>query len=114
MNIIIIGTKKCRETQKAERYFKERRVPFHFRDLNEKGLSKGELENITTVLDIDEIFDENSDRYKKLNMQYMVFDKFTKLLDDSLLLKTPVVRNGKKCTVGYEPDTWKKWIEESK
>jgi len=47
-------------------------------------------------------------------MQYMVFDKFTKLLDDSLLLKTPVVRNGKKCTVGYEPDTWKKWIEESK
>lgn len=114
MNIIIIGTKKCRETQKAERYFKERRVPFHFRDLNEKGLSKGELENISAVLDIDEVFDENSDRYKKLNMQYMVFDKFTKLLDDSLLLKTPVVRNGKKCTVGYEPETWKKWIEESK
>ncbi|MCA0388758.1 MAG: ArsC family transcriptional regulator [Bacteroidetes bacterium] len=114
MNIIIIGTKKCRETQKAERYFKERRVPFHFRDLNEKGLSKGELENITAVLDIEEVFDENSDRYKKLNMQYMVFDKFTKLLDDSLLLKTPVVRNGKKCTVGYEPETWKKWIEESK
>lgn len=44
----------------------------------------------------------------------MVFNKFDKLLDDSLLLKTPVVRNGSKCTVGYDPDTWKKWIEESK
>ena len=43
MNIQIIGTKKCKETQKAERYFKERRIPFHFRDLTEKGLAKGEL-----------------------------------------------------------------------
>ncbi len=114
MNLILIGTKKCKETQKAERFFKERRIPFHFRDLNEKGLAKGELENITRALDIDEVFDENGDRFKKLNLQYMVFNKFDKLLDDSLLLKTPVVRNGSKCTVGYDPDTWKKWIEESK
>ncbi len=114
MNLIVIGTKKCKETQKAERFFKERRIPFHFRDLNEKGLAKGELENITRSLNIDEIFDENGDRYKKLNLQFMVFNKFDKLLDDSLLLKTPVVRNGSKCTVGYNPDTWKKWIEEGK
>ncbi len=114
MNLIVIGTKKCKETQKAERFFKERRIQFHFRDLNEKGLAKGELENITRALDIDEIFDENGDRFKKLNLQYMTFNKFDKLLDDSLLLKTPVVRNGSKCTVGYAPDVWKKWIDESK
>lgn len=114
MNLIVIGTKKCKETQKAERYFKERRIQFHFRDLNEKGLAKGELENITRSLNIDEVFDENGDRFKKLNLQYMVFNKFDKLLEDSLLLKTPVVRNGSKCTVGFDPDTWKKWIEESK
>lgn len=114
MNLIVIGTKKFKETQKAERYFKERRIQFHFRDLNEKGLAKGELENITRSLDIDEVFDENGDRFKKLNLQYMVFNKFDKLLEDSLLLKTPVVRNGSKCTVGFDPDTWKKWIEESK
>ena len=25
------------------------------------------------------------------------------------LIKTPVVRNGKQATVGYQPDTWKGW-----
>jgi len=54
MNIQIFGTKKCKETQKAERYFKERRIPFHFRDLTEKGLAKGELDNISRVIPIDD------------------------------------------------------------
>jgi arsenate reductase-like glutaredoxin family protein len=46
MNIQIFGTKKCRDTQKTERYFKERRIPYHFVDLTERGLSKGELDKI--------------------------------------------------------------------
>ena len=40
MNLQIIGTKKCKETQKAERYFSERRIPFHFKDLIEKGFAR--------------------------------------------------------------------------
>ena len=35
--------------------------------------------------------------------------RFEKLLEEPLLLKTPIVRNGKKATVGYEPDVWKDW-----
>ena len=42
MNIQIIGTKKCKDSQKAERFFKERRIPFHLRDLNDKGLANME------------------------------------------------------------------------
>ena len=38
MNIQIFGTKKCKDTQKAERFFKERKIQFHFRDLTIKGL----------------------------------------------------------------------------
>ena len=30
MNIQIFGVKKCRDTQKAERYFKERSIPYHY------------------------------------------------------------------------------------
>ncbi|MDO8549833.1 MAG: ArsC family transcriptional regulator, partial [Ignavibacteria bacterium] len=44
MNIQIFGTKNSSDTRKAERFFKERRIPFYFRDLSEKGISKGELE----------------------------------------------------------------------
>ena len=58
MNIQIFGTKSCNDTKKAERYFKERRIQFHFRDLNEKGLAKGEMENITRVITIEELIDK--------------------------------------------------------
>ena len=31
------------------------------------------------------------------------------LLENPGLFKTPIVRNGKKATVGYQPDVWKEW-----
>ena len=111
MNIQIIGTKKCKETQKAERYFKERRIPFHYRDLTEKGLAKGELNNISRVIPLDDLIDRESKRYKDRGMQFMVFDVEEELLTDPLLLKTPIVRNQKFVTVGYNPNIWKEWIK---
>ena len=36
MNIQIFGTKKCNDTKKAERFFKERRIKYQFIDLKEK------------------------------------------------------------------------------
>lgn len=110
MNVQIIGTKGCNETRKAERFFKERRIPFHFRDLNEKGLAKGELENIARSIPIEKLIDREGKQYKKRNMHYMVFNLEEELLNDPLLLKTPIVRNGKEVTIGYHPDVWKKWM----
>jgi arsenate reductase-like glutaredoxin family protein len=112
MNIQIIGTKGCSDTRKAERFFKERKFAFHFRDLNEKGLAKGELENITRVFPIDDLIDREGKQFKKRNMKYMVFNIEEELLNDPLLLKTPIIRNGRDVTIGYEPEIWKKWIEE--
>ncbi len=113
MNIQIIGTKNCSDTRKAERYFKERRIPYHFRDLNEKGLAKGELDNISRKYPLEELIDREGKQFKKRNMQYMRFNIEEELLNDPLLLKTPIVRNGSNATVGYEPEIWKKWIEEA-
>jgi len=112
MNIQIVGTKKCKETQKAERFFKERRIPYHFRDLSDKGISKGELENIANVVPLDELINRESKRIKDRGMQFMVFNIEDELLDDSLLLKTPIVRNGKSVTVGYNPEVWNEWLIE--
>lgn len=109
MNVQIFGTKGCNETRKAERFFKERRISFHFRDLNEKGLAKGELDNICRVIPLEELIDKTGRQYKKRNMQFMVFDLEEELLSDPLLLYTPIVRNGKEVTIGYKPDEWKKW-----
>lgn len=112
MNIQIIGTKKCRDTQKAERFFKDRKIPYHFRDLNEKGLAKGELDNIKIVIPLDELIDKEGHQFKIRNMKFMIFDIEEEILNDPLLLKTPVVRNGKLLTIGYNPEVWKSWINQ--
>lgn len=110
MNIQIIGTKNCNDTRKAERYFKERRIQFHFKDLAEKGIAKGELDNITRKIPLEDLIDREGKHFKKRNLQYMVFDIEEELLRDSLLLKTPIVRNGSEVTIGYQPEIWKKWM----
>ena len=47
MNIQIFGTKKCNDTKKAERFFKERGIKYQFIDMKEKGISKGEFTSVS-------------------------------------------------------------------
>ena len=46
MSVQILGTKKCNDTKKAERFFKERWIKFQFIDMKEKGMSKGEFNSV--------------------------------------------------------------------
>ena len=46
MNIQIFGTKKCNDTKKAERFFKERGIKYQFVDMKDKGKSKGEFNSV--------------------------------------------------------------------
>ena len=48
MNIQIFGTKKCNETKKAERFFKERGIKYQFVDMKKKGMSKGEFNSVAS------------------------------------------------------------------
>jgi Spx/MgsR family transcriptional regulator len=111
MNIQIFGTKKCQDTKKAERFFKERNIQFHFRDLTEKGISQGELDNIKRVFETEELIDKEGKQYRKRNLEYITHNVEQELLEDALLFKTPIVRNGKEVTIGYSPEVWKDWID---
>ena len=107
VNIQIFGVKKCRETQKTERYFKERRISYQFVDLTEKGLSKGELEKVKAVVGVEALLNRSSKEYNRLNMQYIVHNREEMMLKHPMLLNTPIVRNGQQATVGYCPDIWR-------
>ncbi|MCR5542626.1 MAG: arsenate reductase family protein [Eubacterium sp.] len=112
MNIQIFGTKKSADTRKAERFFKERGIKFQFVDLKEKGLSKGEFNSVKQAVGgIDKLIDENAkDKDTLALINYIADeDKEEKLLENQQLLVQPIVRNGKKATVGYQPDAWKGW-----
>ena len=36
-------------------------------------------------------------------------DKLGRILENPQVIRTPVVRNGKLSTLGYQPDVWKGW-----
>jgi arsenate reductase (glutaredoxin) len=111
MGIQIFGTKKCPDTKKAERFFKERGVPFQSIDLAQKGVSDGELKSIAAAVGPSALVDVESRRFLERGLAYQDYDAETEIRADPLLLKTPVVRDGRKATVGYVPDVWTTWLK---
>jgi len=113
MNIQIFGTKKCFDTKKAERFFKERKVDFQFIDLNEKPMSKGELNSVLRSVSINDLINNKCKDYTKLNFNNIrsAEIKAELLLKNQKVMNTPIVRNGKEATVGYNLEMWNKWIE---
>ncbi|VBB05438.1 Hypothetical protein LUCI_0647 [Lucifera butyrica] len=110
MNIQIWGTRKCQDTRKAERWFKERGIQYQFIDLSQKGLSKGELKSVgAAVGGLTPLLDTAGKEYEKRNLKYLAHNVEEMLLTVPLLFKTPIVRNGSKATVGYQPETWSLW-----
>jgi arsenate reductase-like glutaredoxin family protein len=109
-NIQVFGFKRCQGTRKAERYFKERSIPYHFVDLAVRGLSKGELDRVSQVVGLENLIDKAGKEYARRNLKYIVHDMEEVLLACPLLLKTPLVRNGPRATVGYCPEVWQEWL----
>ncbi len=112
MNIQIFGTTKCNDTKKAMRYYKERNIKYQFIDIREKGLSKGEYNSVKQAVGgLEHMLDSNcKDKDALALIKYIVDeDKDEKVLENPKVLKTPIVRNGKLATVGYQPEVWKEW-----
>ena len=112
MNIQIFGTKKCNDTKKAERFFKERGIKYQFIDMKEKGMSKGEFTSVAQANGgLENMINwDGKDQDTLALIKYIADeDKLEKVLENPQVIKTPVVRNGKQSTLGYQPDVWKKW-----
>ncbi|MDD6268571.1 MAG: arsenate reductase family protein [Oscillospiraceae bacterium] len=112
MNIQIFGNKKCFDTKKAERYFKERKIKYQFIDMKEKGMSRGEWDSVRKAVGgVQNMIDEKcKDKELLALIKYLSEnDREEKVFENQQLIKTPVVRNGKLATIGYCPEIWKEW-----
>jgi len=112
MNIQIFGKSRCFDTKKAERYFKERRIKYQLIDIVKYGLSKGEYQSVKNAVGgMAALIDEKSKEYESQFIQYLASqaDVEERLLENPGMFKTPIVRNGKKATVGYQPEVWSEW-----
>lgn len=116
--IQIFGVKKCAESRKAERWFKERSVQISYIDLGTRGLSPGELRSVSAKVGIEALIDRQGTRYRDRGLRAAAPTGpriEQALLLDPLLLRTPIVRasnNGKVlATIGFAPDQWQTWLE---
>ncbi|MBD7915948.1 ArsC family transcriptional regulator [Clostridium sp. Sa3CUN1] len=111
MNIQIFGRKKCFDSKKAERYFKERKIKFQYIDLDIKAISKGELNSIKKNISINDLINQNTKEFKSLNLDKIISLEMKEeiLLKNPKLFKTPIVRNGNLASLGYAKEVWEKW-----
>lgn len=110
MNVQIFGRRDCSDTRKAERWFKERNIPFQFVDLKIKGLALREFETIAAAVGLENLADKTSKRFLEKGLGTMSPSRLRTVLEqDSLLLKTPMVRNGREATLGVRPEVWGGW-----
>jgi arsenate reductase-like glutaredoxin family protein len=113
-NVQVWGTKKCSDSRKAERFFKERGIKFQSIDLAQKGMSPGEVRSVgARVGGAEQLIDREGKRYLERGLKYAAptGPRIEQMLaEDPLLLRTPIVRDGGRATVGYCPDVWQQWI----
>lgn len=109
--IQIFGKGKCFDTKKAERFFKERRIPVQRIEVDKFGISRGELRSVCAAVGgIDVLLDPKAKESTLIRYLAYEADKEEKLLEEPKALRTPIVRNGKQATVGYCPDVWEQWV----
>jgi arsenate reductase-like glutaredoxin family protein len=114
MDVQIFGTRGCADTRKALRFFKERRVGVHFMDLKQRAAARGELRRFVQKYGVDAVIDRDAKRFRALGLQQAHYgpDRWLEILaDEPLILRTPLVRQGERVTVGLDEDTWRRWLD---
>ena len=113
MNIIIYALKKNFDTQKAERFFKERRIPYQLLDLKKHRLGQKELALFARRLGAQNLEDRGDG--DALSHPVAHTDDAAYILDclaeNPRFLRTPIVRNGEQVTLGADEAVWAEWVQ---
>ena len=114
MNIQMYVSKKNFDVQKAERFFKKRRITVQVMDLKKHRLGEREVQVMARAGGLQALIDREDKKVKEHPACYYNQDSLlmSAILETPWLLKSPILRNGSKVTVGYAPDTWEEWIKQ--
>ncbi|XXT20326.1 arsenate reductase family protein [Sorangium sp. So ce429] len=116
--IQIFGTAKCKVTRAAQRFFADRGIKVHLVELREKGLSKGELASVARAVGgVRALYDAEGARVKERGLHHLGPSeaRIAELLaEDPLLLRTPIVRDGQRASVGADEATWRSFADAAK
>jgi arsenate reductase len=109
----IFGRKDSRPTQKALRFFKERRLPISFVDVAVKPPAPTELRRFAGQLGAGALLDRDGHRYVELGLAYLRLtdeELLERLLADPTLLRLPLVRRGAAVAAGPDEARWRAMV----
>lgn len=116
MNIQIYFAKKKPDVLKAERFFKERRIPYQLMDLKKHKLGQKELEVFVRAVGAKNLVDREGKKALERPVAHMSTDSLivAELLNDPSALRSPIVRNGSRAAVGADEAAWQSWVDSGK
>lgn len=104
MSIQLYVYKRNFDVQKAERYFKERNIPYQAVDLKKHRLGRRELELFARGRGVRGIINMEDEGVRSHPIAYAPNDQIMLdyLMENPQFLISPIIRNGQKVVVGFE------------
>ena len=114
LNVQIFGVKNSQATRAAERFFKERRIPFHLVDLSKKPMAPAEIKRFTDRFGLPAILDTEGKAWIDAGLKYLKVsdsEMLGRIEKDPKLLRLPLVRGGKHLSFGRDEEAWKLMLQ---
>jgi arsenate reductase-like glutaredoxin family protein len=109
-SVQLFGRKDSRGTQKALRFFKERRIPVTLVDIAIRPPAATELRRFMDRLGVTAIVDKESTAWRTAGLDHLRMTEtelFERVLADPRLLRLPLARFGNQFATGVDEATWK-------
>jgi arsenate reductase-like glutaredoxin family protein len=113
--IQLFGRRDSRDTQRALRFFKERRIEASLVDVARKPPAPAELRRFAQRLGAAALLDTAGKRYREAGLAWMRLgeeETLERVLADPALLRLPLARFGNAVTAGVDEPTWRGWANE--
>ncbi len=109
---------KCSTVKKALKFLDEHNIEYETSDLTEKPISKSDIKKYHEMsgLDVKRFFNTSGMLYRELGLGKKLKDmslkeKYEVLASDGMLVKRPLITDGKKVTVGFKPEEFEEvWL----
>ncbi len=109
-SVQIFGVKNSPAVRSAERFFKERRIPIHFVDLQQRPIAPGEIRRFIERFGWTGLLDTAGKQYIDAGLAYMKLSEMelmARIEKEPKLLRLPLVRAGVRLSVGDDIAAWK-------
>ena len=112
MNIQIYMVKRDFAVQKAERFFKERRIAYQLVDLKKQRIGAREIQLFAGKAGVRSLLNTSDPKVKEHPACYASDenDVLQYLIDRPELMRLPIIRNGREFTFGADESVWQRWI----